>query len=592
MAPPRSRFSLLLLLLPAWAAVVFYLPTLAHGYVWDDRYFLVDLPYLRDPELWWQAVREPLFVSQNYFRPLPLLMFVAESRLGGPGAFVFHLVNVLLHAFNAALVAGLARAVLPRDGLAPALAAGAGLLFALHPALVENVSWISDRFDLLMTGFILLALHAELRLQTPLRRTACQAACLLGALLCKETGAILLLLLPLWQLFLHVDGGRPLATAGALWRQSRRTYLTLGGVLLAYLGLRYAALGFLYQSDTQMAPGTLLQHLLLVGKTFATYLLLLVFPFGQVSPVHPVLTPLPLSEPSAWLGLVLLVALLAAIVVGLRRGRPAAVLAAMALLALAPVSNLLPLTIGDNLAHDRYLIVPVALIALLLARLLHAARSVWPRRLAAVWLLAAAICTALLVPRWESNLSLWSWAYEKHPQSQIAGSSYLLALVEAHRHAQAISLARRLLESELPATVEANLRHSLALALERSDRLAEAEREIKRCLDVPRRDDALGRHAVSEALNLLAHIQLRQGRSEAAEANLREAIRLTPHLPRPHYNLARLLYARGMEAAGDAELAAAVRSATPAMGVAFRAAVRQSAPQAESTGANAGGDAR
>src|SRR5690606_41096813 len=76
------------------------------------------------------------------------------------------------------------------------------------------------------------------------------------------------------------------------------------------------------------------------------------------------------------------------------------------------------LTIGDNLAHDRYLIVPVALIALLLARLLHAGRSVWPRRLAGVWLLAAAICTALLVPRWESNLSLRSEEHTSELQSR------------------------------------------------------------------------------------------------------------------------------------------------------------------------------
>ena len=69
------RFDRLLLVLPGWLALMLYLPSLSHGFVWDDTYFLTDLPLLRDPELWWRQLSEPLFVSRNYFRPLPLAAF-------------------------------------------------------------------------------------------------------------------------------------------------------------------------------------------------------------------------------------------------------------------------------------------------------------------------------------------------------------------------------------------------------------------------------------------------------------------------------------------------------------------------------------
>ena len=106
-----------------------YLPTLSHGFVWDDTYFLTDLPFLRDPDLWWRQIGEPLFVSRNYFRPLPLLTFVVEARLGGLDPFLFHLTNIMLHAANTTLVVLLTRAVVPAGVVAAAIA---GLLFAIH----------------------------------------------------------------------------------------------------------------------------------------------------------------------------------------------------------------------------------------------------------------------------------------------------------------------------------------------------------------------------------------------------------------------------------------------------------------------------
>lgn len=562
-------YPLLLLLFPAWLAFLFYLPTLAHGYVWDDTYFLRDLPYLRDPALWWQALQEPLFVSRNYFRPLPLLMFVTESRFGGGLAFIHHAVNVLLHMVNTTLVVSLARSMLPADVRGRCLAAAAGVLFALHPALVENVSWISDRFDLLMASFILLALWAECRVQTELRRLALQAACFMGALLSKETGIVLLPLLMLWQCFLLMREGRGWGEIACAARQRWRLWGTLLLVLGLYLVLRHAAFGFLYRSNSSLMAGDLLQHALLVGKTLGTYLVLLVFPFGQIAPVHPALTPLPHDDAGAWLGLAAITVLILSMAWLAARRRPLAIVALMALVALGPVSNLLPLTTGDNIVHDRYLLLSVAFVSLALMRALYDSTQRWPVPASLAWILAASVAVVLAVPHWESDNTLWAWAYAKHPDSQIAGENYMTVLVNTGRDEDALALTAHFVR-EGNWMQQGSAHYLRAFVFRRHGRLAEAEAEIVRALELPRRDDALGEYLTSEKLNVLARIQIEQGRYALARENLRASLDLTPHMARTYYLLALWHYRQGMLADGDAAFAQASRYALKGQADIFR----------------------
>ena len=564
-----ARFPLLPLFLPAWLAFLFYLPTLAHGYVWDDTYFLRDLPYLRDPALWWQALQEPLFVSRNYFRPLPLLMFVAEAGFGGGLALIHHAVNVFLHMVNTILVVSLARNILPADVRGRWLAAAAGVLFALHPALVENVSWISDRFDLLMASFILFALWAECRVQTEWARLALQAACFLGALLSKETGVVLLPLLVLWQCYLLMREGRGWSeVACALMRRWR-----LWGMLLlalgVYLALRYAAFGFLYRSNSSLMAGDLLQHVLLIGKTLGTYLVLLVFPFGQIAPVHPALTPLAHDDAGAWLGLAAITALILSMAWLAARRKPLAIIALMALVALGPVSNLLPLTTGDNIVHDRYLLLSVAFVSLALICILYDSTQRWTVPATLAWSVAAAVTVVLAVPHWESDNTLWAWAYAKHPDSQIAGENYMTVLVNTSRDEEALALTAHFVR--VGNWMQQGSAHYLrAFVFRRQGRLAEAEAEIVRALELPRRDDALGEYLTSEKLNVLARIQIEQGRYSPARENLKSSLELTPHMARTYYLLALWHYRQRMLADGDAALAQASRYALKGQADIFR----------------------
>jgi protein O-mannosyl-transferase len=101
------------------------------------------------------------------------------------GATGYHAVNVVLHAINALLVFAVLLRLLPRMGVnagavAP-LAFWAALLFALHPAQTEAVTYISGRSVSLMALFYLAAVLAQLH-----SRSLVSAALFVCALAAKE----------------------------------------------------------------------------------------------------------------------------------------------------------------------------------------------------------------------------------------------------------------------------------------------------------------------------------------------------------------------------------------------------------------------
>ena len=227
-------------LLPALVVLLIYLPALHYDLVWDDGIFLRDMPTYRDSELWLSALFRPFVLSPNYFRPLALLTFAAELRLGGLNPTLFHLSNLLLHALNATLLTLLAiqltskRANAQTSQRPDALALGGGLLYGLHPALVEGVAFISSRFDLLTTTFLLLALLADVTLRGRRARPILVGLAFLLAALSKEMALAFVLVLPLWHL--AREGGQ-IINLPYLWKRSQES-----GDLLVYVAVSVAGL--------------------------------------------------------------------------------------------------------------------------------------------------------------------------------------------------------------------------------------------------------------------------------------------------------------------------------------------------------------
>ena len=135
--------------------LLFYIPAMRGGYIWDDDDYVTNNLTLRTFDGLRRIWLELGAVPQYY--PLVHTSFWLEYHLWQLHPFGYHLVNVLLHALNAILLWFILRRLsIPGAWLAAAI-------FALHPVHVESVAWITERKNVLSGFFYLSAILAYLR---------------------------------------------------------------------------------------------------------------------------------------------------------------------------------------------------------------------------------------------------------------------------------------------------------------------------------------------------------------------------------------------------------------------------------------------
>lgn len=144
--------------------LIAYSPALNGGLVWDDAAY-VTKPELQSLHgLWriWFDLGE-LRRTQQYY-PLLYSAFWVEHTQWGDAVLGYHLMNVVLHATAACLLAIIVRRLsLPGAWLA-------GFIFALHPVCVEAVAWISEQKSTLSIVFCLAAALTYLHFDQTRRR--------------------------------------------------------------------------------------------------------------------------------------------------------------------------------------------------------------------------------------------------------------------------------------------------------------------------------------------------------------------------------------------------------------------------------------
>ena len=104
----------------------------------------------------WEGVKWAFSNTEQaaYWAPLMWLSHMLAWQLFGSNPWGHHLINVLLHATNTALVFLLFRRMTGATWRSLMVAA----LFGLHPVHVESVAWVAERKDVLSACFGLLAL--------------------------------------------------------------------------------------------------------------------------------------------------------------------------------------------------------------------------------------------------------------------------------------------------------------------------------------------------------------------------------------------------------------------------------------------------
>lgn len=478
--------------------------------------------------------------ATQQFYPVVYSAFWLEHRLWGDDTLGYHVVNVVLHAGSAFLLALILRRLsVPGAWLAAAL-------FALHPVYVESVAWMTELKNTLSGVFYLAAMLAYLRFDASRRLPAyaLAAALFVLALLSKTVTATL-----------------PMALLVVFWWQRgtiswRRDVLPLvpfvvvgvaGGLTTAWierslLGARGAEFQF-----------SLVERFLIAGRAIWFYLATLAWPTNLIF-VYP---RWEISQATWWqylfpAGVAVLVA-----VAWLARKRSRAPLAALLLFCgtLFPVLgffNVYPFRFSFVADHFQYL-ASAAVIVLFSAAVVTLAGR-WHVRPAVATGAAAVVLGSVLAPlTWAQSLqyagaeTLYRMTLRANPSCWLARVNLGILLVDDRPDEAEPNFREALrLRANLPEG-----HYNLGCILHRRGQLEEARFQYTEALRLS--------PALAEAHNNLGDVLRRTGRLEDAIREGEAAIRLAPKSAEARYTLGLSLQDSGRFDDAIAQFTEAVR---------------------------------
>jgi len=345
--------------------------------------------------------------GDGYLRPLVLLSYAAQARLGLDTPAALHGANIAVHALNGVLLFLLCVGL----GVPASVAAAGTAVFSAHPLASAAVAYVSGRTDLLAACFMLMALLVAHRAR---RRSALDAANVRARVVLETlriTGVVVLVACAALSKESGLLAG--VLVAGVWWLEERRvTARPTAAPSLARgrLALPAAAMVTSFVLAVLVAPPGLGNaaridldaRMRAVGAALSTYARLAIMPSG----LHLDRLTEVAGGYDAWIGGASAVAI--GIIIAVFVWRPSRLrfaLVALVLLAL-PASNLLPIYpaiaerwvfTGEQLAY-----LPLAPLAILAACALaavvgRAARSVRVRDVA-VLATAAVVVAASVAP--------------------------------------------------------------------------------------------------------------------------------------------------------------------------------------------------
>lgn len=253
---------------------------LGNSFVWDDEEMVVNnFPFFKlenIPRLFTQATffSGGSDLSGWFYRPVVMFSFLLITVFFGQTPFGFHFVQLALHITNTVLLFFIFTTVFTKVSkeLARPIALFLSLIFAVHSAHVESVSYIASMAEPLYTFFLLvlfLLLVKKEKLQLNVKAGILAVLLFTLALLTKE-GAIVFLPLAGFYLFLFKEKEKTIFWAKYL-------FSALGLYLfarLAFFGIQFQKPGFL----SPIAQATLAERILTAPYSLFVFLRTFFFP--------------------------------------------------------------------------------------------------------------------------------------------------------------------------------------------------------------------------------------------------------------------------------------------------------------------------
>ena len=421
-----------------------YSPILSFEYVWDDTLLFVDKVSLLNEPLSWELVSQPVLFGTSYFRPLVFLSWYVEFKLWGQSSAVSHAIHLFVYLLNCLLVYGIARIFLQsceRRELKSLLAAS---VYCAHPVLIETTAWVSGRFDLFVSFFMYFAVLVYFSGGVK-GKIALVGLLYICALFSKELGLVFpFVLYALWMA--RFGTGNSLLTNTRRFVRENMSLLALLFIIsLAYLVLRSYSVGGIYHRGISWFYVTEAYFSdFLPFKALLFYVYRLVLPFLSGGALHP--------YEYYWTGiyesvLAIAFALMAFIVVvrGLvKNERPVYWLILAGLFCLSLVLHIIPITIGENLGHDRFLSSGLAffVIGAMYPNYVGLLKRIKVRQKVSIgivsgcvvfWFGMVALTHHSFLNVWKDEFSLWQESYRVYPSFKPGSYNYVYSALKSGR---------------------------------------------------------------------------------------------------------------------------------------------------------------
>ena len=319
---------------------------LMNDFVYDDIPLIRDNARIHSLANWRELLTLPYWpppYAQDLYRPMAVMLLAVEYALGGGSPIVYRLVSYAMYAACTIGVYVLASRLVSRRAALLATA-----LFAAHPVHVEAVALGVNQGELVvgLAAVVMVRIYLDGRRAGRLttRRWAALCALFAAVALTKENAFMLPAILLAAELFLVDDGswrGRAAKLFGG--------YAALAAVGALLIALRGAVLSGRVAGAT---PNMALAGLGLFGRMFTMlqvvpqWARLLVWPERLQADFAPTDFPMPSGVgPPELLGLGLIAATFALIIYARRRAPVLSFGLTWCVLALLPVSNIVPTTI-------------------------------------------------------------------------------------------------------------------------------------------------------------------------------------------------------------------------------------------------------
>ncbi len=540
--------------LPAWCGIAIvlaltfavYIPTLRYQFVHDDRGQIVDNPAVHSwhavPAYFtahaWAAVMPDEYV--NYYRPIFLLWLRINDAVFGNHAWGWHLSTILAHVLTTLLL----YLLVLRLGINRDIALLAALIFGLHPVHIEGVAWISGVTEPLLGVFLIASLLAyqQSRIVGANVLLWKVASLLLFALamLEKETGVILPGLLIVYEWIFGTEWAKPFEAGKILsWCSESLGRIWPYFLLLAlYVPIRiYALKGF----NHVVTPLSAAQLVFTWPSLAWFWVRHLVWPAGLGTYYN---FP-PILHPTLWnfiLPALLDIGLAVGIYACVRTSRAAAFFAVWLVLPLIPLLNL-RVFVANDFAHDRYLYLPSAGLAVLAAMLLKKVCGGPPRWLgepaslvAVVVCLTAGMGYATINESFyfKDNLTFYGFNLTRAPHNPDAESNYASILAENGQYGAAIDA---FIDAVTYNPTYWTPTYNLALTYYKIGNLPDAEKYYLRAIQInPNKSDEYF---------YLGMIRFKTGRTADAIACVRQAIAIRSNGNIYHFALGVMLKSQG-----------------------------------------------